>query len=588
MSAVSLGAAPRSPAATQRNPAPQSKPGPTLLHHYQRRAVATAASAACVALALLSACTSKTVSSPAPAVIGSSTPASPSAATSSTTAAASSPASSAASAASPIASASNDGRNDPGAFATNLNWTDITSQLSAAVGDNKHTFSYAKATMQVPLNWADVTSKKISITVLRIRSASQKDRIGSLVINPGGPGGSGIEAALSLAVDELPQAILDRFDIVGFDPRGIGLSNPIQCITDKQKDAELNLPADPKTAAQWQAEIADATKVAQECYTEYGSDLTYYSTAETARDMEALRAKLGDPKLTYLGYSYGTLIGAEYASAYPDKVRALVLDGAVDPTISSTDQDKTQAAGFQLAFSHFAASCTAKGSSCKLGSDPQQYVLNLMAKAAAHPIPSGNSTDKRTADDGAVLLGVISALYDETQWPDLITALADANKGDASGILSLDDQYNERGADGTYSNLEDANAAIGCADATQRPTIAQAQALQPVWRATNPLFGGSAASSLGFCSLWKAPPDQPITVANKGAAPILVIGTTGDPATPISGAQHLAALLGSGRLLVWQGDGHTAYPKTTCVTNDVNSYLINLTLPPSGATCPAT
>ncbi|HEY5457520.1 MAG TPA: alpha/beta hydrolase [Acidothermaceae bacterium] len=456
------------------------------------------------------------------------------------------------------------------------------------MGDNKHTFSYAKATMQVPLNWADVTSKKISITVLRIRSASQKDRIGSLVINPGGPGGSGIEAALSLAVDELPQAILDRFDIVGFDPRGIGLSNPIQCITDKQKDAELNLPADPKTAAQWQAEIADATKVAQECYTEYGSDLTYYSTAETARDMEALRAKLGDPKLTYLGYSYGTLIGAEYASAYPDKVRALVLDGAVDPTISSTDQDKTQAAGFQLAFSHFAASCTAKGSSCKLGSDPQQYVLNLMAKAAAHPIPSGNSTDKRTADDGAVLLGVISALYDETQWPDLITALADANKGDASGILSLDDQYNERGADGTYSNLEDANAAIGCADATQRPTIAQAQALQPVWRATNPLFGGSAASSLGFCSLWKAPPDQPITVANKGAAPILVIGTTGDPATPISGAQHLAALLGSGRLLVWQGDGHTAYPKTTCVTNDVNSYLINLTLPPSGATCPAT
>ncbi len=371
-------------------------------------------------------------------------PASPSATASSTSTVASSPASSAASVASPIASSSNDGRSDPSAFASNLNWTDITKQLSAAVGDNKHTFSYAKATMQVPLNWADVTGKKISITVLRIRSASQKNRIGSLVVNPGGPGGSGIEAALSFAVDEFPDAILNRFDIVGFDPRGIGLSDPIQCITDKQKDAELNLPADPKTAAQWQAEIADATKVAQECYTEYGSDLTYYSTAETARDMEALRAKLGDPKLTYIGYSYGTLIGAEYASAYPDKVRALVLDGAVDPTISSIDQDKTQAAGFQLAFSHFAASCTAKGSSCKLGSDPQQYVLNLEAKAAAHPIPSGDSSDKRTADDGAVLLGVISALYDETQWPDLITALADANKGDASGILSLDDQYNER------------------------------------------------------------------------------------------------------------------------------------------------
>jgi pimeloyl-ACP methyl ester carboxylesterase len=491
------------------------------------------------------------------------------------------------SSASAIGSSPNDGRSDPGAFASNLNWTDITTQLAKAVGPTKHKFSYARATMQVPLNWADVTSKKISITVLRIRSASQKNRIGSLVINPGGPGGSGIEYSLDAALDELPDAILDRFDIVGFDPRGIGLSSPIQCISDKEKDAELNLPADPMTDAQWQAEIADATKVAQDCYTAYGSDLTYYSTAETARDMEALRAKLGDPKLTYLGYSYGTLIGAEYASAYPDKVRALVLDGAVDPTISSIDQDKTQSAGFQLAFSHFAANCTAKGTSCKLGSDPQQYVLNLMAKAEAHPIASGDAKDKRTADDGAVLLGVISALYDETEWPDLTTALVDANKGDASGILSLDDEYNERDTDGTYTNLEDANATIGCSDTTDRPTVAQARELQPGWRASNPIFGGSAASSLGFCSLWKAPPDQPITVANKGAAPILVIGTTGDPATPISGAQHLAALLGSGRLLVWQGDGHTAYPKTTCITNDVNSYLINLTLPPSGATCPA-
>ena len=557
----------------------------------QSRTITTAASAACIALVLLAACTSKSAGGPPPAAsaaIGSSAATSPPAAVSSNPGSASSSGPAvAASTASSVASSSNDGRSDPGAFASNLSWTDITKQLSAAVADTKHNFSYAKDTMRVPLNWADVTSKKISITVLRIRSASQHDRIGSLVINPGGPGGSGIDAALSLAVDELPAAILDRFDIVGFDPRGIGLSDPIQCITDKQKDAELSLPADPTTDAQWQASITDATKVAQNCYTEYGGDLTYYSTAETARDMEALRAKLGDPKLTYLGYSYGTLLGAEYASAYPDKVRALVLDGAVDPTISPTEQDKTQAAGFQLAFSHFAASCTSKGASCKLGSDPQRYVLDLMAKAAAHPIPSGDANDKRTADDGAVLLGVISALYDQTQWPDLITALVDANKGDASGILSLDDSYNERSADGTYSNIEDANATIGCADTPQRPTVAQARALQPQWRAGNPLFGGSAASSLGFCSLWKAPPDQPITVANKGAAPILVIGTTGDPATPISGAQHLAALLGSGRLLVWQGDGHTAYPKTTCVTNAVNSYLINLTLPPTGATCPA-
>jgi pimeloyl-ACP methyl ester carboxylesterase len=525
--------------------------------------------AVCAALALVAGCTSQTGSAaPATSSIGSD---------------AAGLASSEASGASGSGSTT-DGRSDPGAFVRALKWVDITKAQAAAVGTKKR-FKYAIATMQVPLNWADVGSPKITITVLRIRSATQHDRLGSLVINPGGPGGSGVDAALDLAVLELPAAILNRFDIVGFDPRGIGLSHPLKCITNKEKDAELSLAADPTTDAAWQQSIADATSVATECYKAYGSNLTYYSTAETVRDMEALRAKLGDPKLTYLGYSYGTLLGAEYASAFPGKVRALVLDGAIDPTLSSIDQDKAQAAGFELAFSHFAKACTAKA--CKLGSDPQQFVMALMAKAAANPIPSGDKKDKRKAGDGAVLLGVISALYDQTQWAPLTTALVDANKGDAAGILALDDAYNERMSDGTYSNIEDADAAIGCADVTQRPTMAQARAFEPQWRADNPLFGGAAASGLRFCSLWKAPPDQPIVVADNQAPPIMVIGTTGDPATPIAGAGHLATLLGSGRLLVWQGDGHTAYPKTTCVTGDVDNYLINLTLPPVGATCPA-
>jgi pimeloyl-ACP methyl ester carboxylesterase len=483
---------------------------------------------------------------------------------------------------------STDGRADPGAFASDLQWTDVTKQMTGAIGPTKNHFSFGRATMQVPLNWADTTSKKITLTVLRIRSTKQHDRLGSLVINPGGPGGSGIEAAIGLAIEELPDAIVDRFDIVGFDPRGIGLSHPLTCISNKEKDAELATEvAEPVTEAQWQATLADDRKIAGKCYSTYGSDLTYYSTTETVRDMEALRAKLGDSKLTYLGYSYGTLLGAEYASAYPDKVRALVLDGAVDPTIDAIDQDKTQAAGFQLAFAHFAANCTKKGSDCALGADPEAFVQRLLVKAAATPIPSKDAKDKRKAGDGAVLLGVISALYDQGDWPTLETALSDAAEGNSEGILALDDQYNERSDDGTYTNIEDANAAIGCADTTQRPTVTQARTLEAQWRATNPLFGGSAASSLGFCSLWKAPPDQQITVADHHAPPVLVIGTTGDPATPISGAEHLAKLLGSGQLLVWQGDGHTAYPKTSCVTTAVDSYLIELKLPAAGATCPA-
>jgi pimeloyl-ACP methyl ester carboxylesterase len=544
-----------------------------LQRRFEQRAFV--ALAVCAALAMVSACTSQASNG----ATGSGLPATSSLGSDAAERASASPA-----AGSNGSGGATDGRSDPGAFVNALTWVDITEALAAAAG-TKNRFAYARATMQVPLDWANVESPKITITVLRIRSASQHDRLGSLVINPGGPGGSGVQAAIDLAVQELPSAILDRFDIVGFDPRGIGLSHPLQCITDKEKDAELNLPADPTTDAAWQQSIADDTSVANGCYKAYGSNLTYYSTAETVRDMEALRAKLGDSKLTYLGYSYGTLLGAEYASAFPDKVRALVLDGAIDPTISSIDQDKAQAAGFELAFSHFAQACTAKA--CKLGNDPQQFVMTLMAKAAANPIPSGTTKDKRKAGDGAILLGVISALYDQTQWATLTTALVDANNGDAAGILALDDAYNERQPDGTYSNIEDANAAISCSDDTQRPTLAQARALEPQWRASNPLFGGSAASSLGFCSLWKAPPDQPIVVGDDHAPPILVIGTTGDPATPISGADHLATLLGSGRLLVWQGDGHTAYPKTPCVTTDVDNYLINLTLPPVGATCPA-
>ena len=553
--------------------------------HRPGHSTRAAAAAVAVIATVLTACTNK--SNP-PAPISDATPvASSTAATTQSDVA--SPAPSSASApvtASATTAAGTDGRSDPGAYATDLQWTDVTKKLRSAVDDKKR-FLYATGTMQVPLNWADANGKKITLTLLRIRSTTQKNRIGSLLINPGGPGVSGVNNALGMAIDELPAAILQRFDIVGFDPRGIGLSDPLQCIPNKQKDAELNDPADPTTDAAWQNDIAETTLIATECYTAYGSDLTYFSTTETVRDMEALRAKLGDAKLTYLGYSYGTLIGAEYASAYPTKVRALVLDGAVDPTLTPVDENKGQSDGFQLAFSHYAASCRAQSSGCGLGADPQGFVLRLMAKAAANPIASGDKKDKRKAADGAVLLAVISALYDQTDWDTLTIALVDADHGDASGILSLDDLYNERADNGTYSNVEDANATIGCADTTQRPTFAQARALEPVWRASNPLFGGSAASSLGFCSVWKTPPDEEITVANNNAAPIVVIGNTGDPATPIAGARHLAELLGTARLLVWDGDGHTAYPKTSCITDAVDNYLINLTVPATGATCPA-
>jgi pimeloyl-ACP methyl ester carboxylesterase len=482
-----------------------------------------------------------------------------------------------------------DGRAEPASSATDLVFHDLTKQLRSALtgsGSKAAQLSFSVGVMTVPLDWARAgDGRTVGLSVIRIRSSKQHDRIGSLVVNPGGPGVSGLEFALEAAADELPQAILDRFDIVGFDPRGVGLSSPISCIPDAQKDAELTEPADPASQAQWDAEVAESQRDANECYAKYGSSLTYYSTAETVRDLDALRAKLGDTKLTYLGYSYGTLLGAEYASAYPTRVRALVLDGAVDPTLSTTADSLAQAQGFQLAFNDYATACVKE--KCELGPDPAGFLAKLESAADAHPIPSSDKADKRVAGSGAVQLAAVSALYDQTEWDTLTQALVDASKGDSAGVLSLDDQYTERNSDGTYDNVEDANDTIGCADTPDRPTVAQARALQPQWAKIAPFLGGSQAAGLYTCSLWKAPADPPIPITDQHAPTVLVVGTTNDPATPITGARHLTALLGTADLLVWQGDGHTAYPKTTCVTKAVNSYLVSLVAPAAGTTCPA-
>jgi pimeloyl-ACP methyl ester carboxylesterase len=484
-----------------------------------------------------------------------------------------------------------DARSDPAAAAGALTFTDVTKKVRSALsggGSKVSKLSFAEGVLTVPLDWSHAgNGQTVGISVVRIRSSKQHDRIGSLLVNPGGPGVSGIDYALDAAVSEIPEAILDRFDIIGFDPRGIGASSPLSCIPSAEKDAELNEPAYPISDADWNAQVAETQKVADECYAKYGTTLTYYSTAETVRDMDALRARLGDQKLTYLGYSYGTLLGAEYASAYPSRVRALVLDGAVDPTLGTAASSLAQAGGFQLAFGDYAKACASEGSKCSIGPDADSFLTKLLAQADAHPIPTSTHHDDRVAKSGAVLLAVISALYDRKEWSTLTSALEDASDGDAAGVLSLDDEYNERASNGSYSNVEEANDAIDCADTADRPTVAAARAVQPQWAKVDPLLGASQASVLYSCSLWKAPADTPITVADRGAPTVLVVGTTGDPATPISGARHLTSLLGTAHLLIWDGEGHTAYPKTTCVTTTVDNYLINLTAPVSGTTCPA-
>jgi pimeloyl-ACP methyl ester carboxylesterase len=439
--------------------------------------------------------------------------------------------------------------------------------------------------LRVPLDYRAPATKAIELFLVRVRLAGQQKRIGSLVVNPGGPGGSGVDAAVGLALS-LPADVLRRFDIVGFDPRGVGLSSPVECIPATLKDRAVALDPDARTEQQYQAQVQVAKEVSQACERKYGADLQHYNTEETARDLDLVRQAVGDPRLTYLGYSYGTRLGAVYAHLFPKRVRALVLDGAVDPKAGEATSAEAQAKGFERAFDEFAASCRSRGATCLIGPDPRASMVRALARARRAPIPSGR-TDPRKATAGHVLLAAVSALYDQGDWPQLESAIAEANSGTAGGVLDLVDRYTQRDPKGEYSNLVDANTAVNCADSRERVPEATVRRALAAWRAKYPLFGSSLALGLIGCQQWAAPRQPVPAVGAAGAPPLLVIGTVNDPATPYASARVLARTLATGRLLTWRGEGHTAYPKTRCVTAAVNAYLLALKVPKSGATCSA-
>jgi pimeloyl-ACP methyl ester carboxylesterase len=447
-------------------------------------------------------------------------------------------------------------------------------------GDRPLSFGCGK--LRVPLDYRDPSGPAITLFLIRVRLAGQQDRIGSLVVNPGGPGGSGADAAVSLGLS-LPTDVLKRFDVVGFDPRGVGLSTPVECISDQLKDESLELDPDAPDAFAAQARLSG--RVSADCAAKYGDDLQHFNTEETARDLDLVRQAVGDSRLTYLGYSYGTRLGSVYAQLFPKRVRALVLDGAVDPKADEVASAQTQAAGFEEAFDQFAADCKARTAACRIGPDPRATVNRILAEARRSPIPGGS--DGRRATAGPVLLAIVSALYDRGDWARLESALADAGKGDSGGLFRLADRYNERDDNGHYTNLADANTAINCADTAEKVPDATVRRALTSWRAKYPLFGSSLALGLLTCQQWRAPREPVPAVRAAGAPPVLVIGTPNDPATPYASAKVLASTLASGRLLTWRGEGHTAYPKTRCVTAAVDAYLIDLTVPAANATCAA-
>jgi pimeloyl-ACP methyl ester carboxylesterase len=461
-------------------------------------------------------------------------------------------------------------------------WQPCTSEARKIYPNVSRSFQFHCADVEVPKDWAKPAGDKIKISLLRARIGSQKDRIGSLLVNPGGPGASGVDTAVYLTA-AMPVEVLRRFDLVGFDPRGVGRSTPVKCISDADLDASFGYEPDPVTQESFDGVVGLTQKINAGCKAKYGDDLKLYGTIQAAKDIDAIRAAVGDEKLSYLGYSYATLLGATYAQLFPRNIRAMVLDGAMDPTLSSIAASESQAKGFERAFANFSDWCKNHTSRCPIAPDPSARINQALNQARQNPATAGS----RKATPGWIFYALVSALYSENRWPDLADAIDSVIDGDPRGAFGLADDYAERTPDGHYSNLFDANAAVNCTDDGHPPTKDQVRQLQSQWREKYPTFGAAMAITALTCSLWQAPRDPVPTGKAVGAPPIVVVGTKGDPATPYEQTPALASMLGVGHVLTWQGEGHTAYPETPCINAAVNAYLIDLKVPDEGKTCPA-
>ena len=436
--------------------------------------------------------------------------------------------------------------------------------------------------IRVPQDWASPDDgKTFDIALMRIYTGELYDKRGSIITNPGGPGGSGLDFLPSLVTDV--EGLLDDFALVSFDPRGVGQSDAIDCISDKDLDETFGADPDPRTQSDFDAEVAVAQRIADACQDKYGDQLRLFSTVQTARDLDAIRAAVGDEKLTYLGFSYGTLLGSVYAQLFPTHVRAMVLDGAVDPALSPTQLAEGQAMGFDRALAHFTAWCQQSPSRCPIAADPMGAINAALERGRTDPI---TGPDGRKANAGWILWGVTVALYNQASWDYLGPAIDKLNKGDASEILRGADAYAERDRNGHYSSLISANIAINCADADY-PEPSEIRQLQQEWRTKYPTFGAALAIGMLNCSVWRSAIDPLPAGPAEGAPPILVIGTTGDPATPYENTQKLADTITVGHVITWEGEGHTAYPNTSCIRRAVERYLIREILPEEGLRCPA-
>ncbi|WP_053170922.1 alpha/beta hydrolase [Streptomyces sp. SBT349] len=472
-----------------------------------------------------------------------------------------------------------------------LDWTGCEAPTPVQGAGEAPGAEWECATLTVPLDYADPAhSETIGIAVVRARSTAENHRLGSLVFNFGGPGGSGV-ATLPRAASRYDELRAGGYDLVSFDPRGVGESAGVVCRSDAEIDAsgqEDHGP--PRTAEEEREYLADSRAYAHDCAANAGRLLPHLTTEDAARDLDLLRQALGDDRLHYFGVSYGSKLGAVYAHLFPGLVGRTVLDAVVDPTRDVAERALLQAEGFQLALDNYLADCAADGPACPTGAGGQEAydVINgLLADLREDPLPT--ATD-RELTQGLAVTALLSALYSEASWPHLTDALAQAlDEGRGDLLLAAAEDYNGRDEQGRYRNLHAANNAINCADFSSRLTVEDVDEHRAAFEAASPVFGPHLVWSLLSCANWPVTgvSDRP-EVGAEGAGPILLLGTTGDPATPYAGAERMREALGEGVgvLLTYDGEGHGAYTSgNACVVEAVNAHLLADEPPPDGLTC---
>jgi pimeloyl-ACP methyl ester carboxylesterase len=440
------------------------------------------------------------------------------------------------------------------------------------------------ATIMVPLDYSKPAGETIELRARKVLARDRGGRIGTLFINPGGPGASGQQFAAQTPM-LFGSSLLRKFDIIGWDPRGVGDSTPVKCLDTAQLDAWFATDGTPDN----QTEVTDLDKqtkiMASGCEQHSARLLPHVSTTDAARDIDVLRGIVGDPKLYYLGMSYGTFLGATYAELFPKNVGRMALDGAVDPSLTSEQSGIAQAKGFDRALDAFAEDCAQR--SCKLGDNKSEVLAKvdqLINDSDAHPLPGDG---KREVTQALVLNAVIYPLYVKDFWPRLEDAVADGLAGNGARLLSLSDQFTDRERNGYADNSTEANLAVNCLDRPDLASIAQIEAKLPEYKAASPRFGAVMAWSALSCLNWPVKPEgKPHEIKAAGAKPIMVLGTTRDPATPYEWAVGLAHQLDNAVLVSRDGDGHTAYLSgNPCVRNVVDSYLVQGNTPAADIQC---